>query len=139
MNQVQKDEIRRLRSDGFGYAKIAAALGINENTVKSFCRRNGLGGRMANTQNDVNVGRGYCKQCGRLIAQTPKCKRRIFCSDGCRAAWWNAHPDNVRRKAFYHFTCANCGSEFTAYGNKKRKYCSHACYISGRFGKEVII
>jgi endogenous inhibitor of DNA gyrase (YacG/DUF329 family) len=138
MNQVQKDEIRRLRSDGFGYAKIAAALGVTENTVKSFCKRNGLGGRMANTSLEAHVGQGYCRQCGQLIVQTPKHKRRMFCSDECRAAWWNSHQGSVRRKAVYHFICANCGSEFTAYGNKKRKYCSHACYIADRFGGEVI-
>ena len=40
------------------------------------------------------------------------------------------------RKAVYHFVCACCGEPFTAYGNENRKYCSHSCYIAGRFGKE---
>ena len=26
------------------------------------------------------------------------------------------------------------GREFTAYGNSRWKYCSHACYIKDRFG-----
>jgi len=30
-------------------------------------------------------------------------------------------------------TCARCGKEFTSYGNKNRKYCSHDCYIKARF------
>ncbi len=34
------------------------------------------------------------------------------------------------------FTCACCGRYFTAYGNNHRKYCSHGCYIAGRFGKK---
>ena len=29
--------------------------------------------------------------------------------------------------------CPTCGEEFSAYGTSTRKYCSHACYISGRF------
>ena len=29
-----------------------------------------------------------------------------------------------------------CGRLFTAYGNKKRKYCSHRCYIEHRYDKK---
>lgn len=39
------------------------------------------------------------------------------------------------RKAFYPLICAECGKEFLSYGNRKRKYCSHACYIKARFQK----
>jgi len=41
------------------------------------------------------------------------------------------------KKAIYNIICANCGTEFEAYGNKDRKFCSHNCYIASRFGKEV--
>lgn len=44
MLEVQKENIRYLRGEGLGYGAIAARLGISENTVKSFCRRNGLSG-----------------------------------------------------------------------------------------------
>lgn len=44
--------------------------------------------------------------------------------------------DIIYRKAVYAYTCAHCGKPFTAYGNKERKYCSHNCYISDRFGEE---
>ena len=44
-----------------------------------------------------------------------------------------AHPEAVKQKAVYTFTCQECGKEFTAYGNAKRKYCSHSCYIAARF------
>jgi len=74
-----------------------------------------------------------CPQCGALLTQTPGRKRVKFCSDNCRTAWWNAHPEKVNRKAVYHFTCAHCGKPFTAYGNTQRKYCSHACYIADRY------
>ena len=77
-----------------------------------------------------------CKQCGKLIKIIPKRKPRKFCSDTCRTAWWNSHPGCVDRKAVYEYICAHCGKPFTAYGNKERKYCSHGCYISDRFGEE---
>ena len=48
--------------------------------------------------------------------------------------WWTEHPERIRQKAVYEFICAKCGRAFTAYGNKKRKYCSHECYIADRFG-----
>ena len=40
----------------------------------------------------------------------------------------------VKRKAIYEYTCPTCGSAFTAYGNRHRKYCCHECYIADRFG-----
>lgn len=127
MTDLQKEQIRTLRLQGFGYMKIGETLGISDNTVRSFCRRNGLGDAAKNTV--------PCQQCGKLMKIVPKRKSRRFCSDACRTAWWNAHPDCVDRKAIYHFTCAACGEDFTAYGNSHRKYCSRACYIAGRFGK----
>ena len=42
MNIQQKTEIASLRSKGFGYTKIAQALGLSKNTVKSYCKRNNL-------------------------------------------------------------------------------------------------
>ncbi|MCD2436127.1 hypothetical protein LQE88_09040 [Acidaminococcus sp. NSJ-142] len=41
--------------------------------------------------------------------------------------------DLVKRKAVYTFTCPASGKEFTIYGNRRRKFCSHACYIAYRF------
>lgn len=40
MTDAQKENIRYLRGEGLGYRAIASRLGISENTVKSFCRRN---------------------------------------------------------------------------------------------------
>ena len=128
MTDLQKEQIKTLRLQGIGYVKIGEMLGISDNTVRSFCRRNGLGDAAKNTVS--------CKHCGKLIKIIPKQKPRKFCSDACRTAWWNSHPDCVDRKAVYAYTCAHCGKPFTAYGNKERKYCSHNCYISDRFGEE---
>ena len=128
MTDLQREQIKAMRLQGISYVKSGETLGISDNTVRSFCRRNGLGDTAKNTV--------ACKQCGKLIKIVPKQKPRKFCSDACRTAWWNSHQDCVVRKAVYAYTCAHCGKPFTAYGNKGRKYCSHECYIADRFGEE---
>nr|WP_297993491.1 hypothetical protein [uncultured Actinomyces sp.] len=49
-------------------------------------------------------------------------------------SWWHTHPMMLERRAITTHTCAGCGATFEAYGNKHRKYCTHACYIRTRFG-----
>ena len=129
MTDAQKEKIRFWRMEGLGYGTIAARLGLSDNTVKSFCRRNHLTGVAAKEPLIL------CRQCGQPLAQLPKRKERKFCCEACRRAWWKAHPELVNRKAFYLLTCAHCGKEFKSYGNKGRKYCSHVCYIAERFGE----
>lgn len=126
MTHQQKEKVSQMRGEGNSYSKIAAVLGISENTIKSFCRRNNLGG--------VSIGVGskgdgvLCPKCKSPLTHTVGAKQKRFCSDKCRLAWWNAHPEAVNRKAFYPFTCAHCGASCESYGNKKRKFCSLACY-----------
>lgn len=134
MTDEQKTKISELRAEGFGYGKIAQKLGMSPNTVKSFCRRNKeeLEQRICKKESQINIF--PCKNCGKPVPQTPHRKRKMFCSDRCRNTWWNSHLEQVQRKAMYVFTCPCCEKQFTAYGNKNRKYCSHECYIEHRFG-----
>lgn len=134
MTSGQKTKIAELRSAGFGYANIANALGLTKNQVVSYCHRNGLEGEKGTVAQADKPEVGCCKNCGKPIVQVPGRKQVKFCSDECCQSWWNSHPEAVNRKAVYTFTCACCGKSFTAYGNKSRKYCSHSCYIAGRFG-----
>jgi endogenous inhibitor of DNA gyrase (YacG/DUF329 family) len=134
MNALQKEQIRRMRQEGSGYSRIAQGLGLSENTVKSYCKRNSLGGIGATLP---KLGDVVCRNCDKPVPQLPGRKKRVFCSDACRVVWWNTHPGMVRRKAVYSFTCAYCGASFESYGNQKRKYCSHVCYIVDRFGKRA--
>ena len=126
MRYQQKEKIRLMRGEGFSYARIAAELGILENTVKSFCRRNNLGG--VSTGIAKQRDRSLCRQCKTPLTHTVGAKQKLFCSDKCRMSWWNTHPEALRRNAIYAFICAHCGDTFESYGNKKRKYCSRACY-----------
>ena len=129
MTEIQKAKIRYFRTEGMGYGAIAEKLEISENTVKSFCRRNGLTG--VASKEPITI----CRQCNQVLEQEEGRKHRKFCSEKCRRAWWKAHPELVTRKAYYTMVCAHCGKVFRAYGNKGRKYCGHPCYIAARFGE----
>ena len=124
MTNDERSKIAEMRKQGYGYTRIAEALSISINTVKTYCRRNSLS--KGGTQE-------VCKYCGTAIASKDRRNPRQFCSDKCRAAWWYAnHSDKA--KTVYHLTCANCGQPFVSSGSKARKYCSHQCYIAARFG-----
>lgn len=131
MTEEQKNVVIKCRNSGLGYATIAKEIGLTKDAVVAFCRRNGLTGNMAAKVQDAA---GRCKECGTVLVQAEGMKTRLFCCAECRKKWWKEHPENLNKKAVYIFTCAGCGKEFTAYGNSRRKYCSHACYIKDRFG-----
>lgn len=126
MTIQQREILKQLRIEGYSYSKIAKLMGISENTIKSFCRRNNLGAIGMGNADQRNSS--FCRQCGAPLIHTSGAKKKRFCSDKCRRKWWNAHPEVVQRKAIYTFTCDHCGITFESYGNKKRKYCSRACY-----------
>ena len=134
MTEKQKSEIIRMRENGTSFSKISEITGVSRNTIKSFCRRRNIEIKenIAIEVSDVNELK--CKQCGKLLNLVAGRKKPKFCCSECRTQWWNTHPEAVNRKAIYDFTCAGCGKSFTAYGNKSRKYCSHNCYITARFG-----
>ena len=46
MTEEQKQQVIRLRKEGCGYTAVAHNVGVSKDTVKSFCRRNGLAGRL---------------------------------------------------------------------------------------------
>lgn len=134
MTDNQKSQIIKLRAAGNGYGKIARMIGISPNTVKSFCRRNNISiETKEDTATNILGETTHCENCGREIQQVAKRKKKRFCCDKCRNAWWNSHLDQVKRKAVYTFKCPNCGRDFQIYGDKRRKYCSHECYIADRY------
>lgn len=136
MTNEQKAAITEYRKNGCGYKKISRLTGICESTVKTYCRRNGMAGNMKETATGDTRGitEKPCRQCGKPVMQYPGRKEKKFCCDSCRNRWWNSHLNLVKRKAMYDYICPTCGKEFSAYGNRNRKYCSHECYIEDRFG-----
>lgn len=131
MTEKEKKRITDMRRSRAGYAEIADATGISVNTIKTFCRRNGL-------SDAALAEKVFCKNCGCAISRG-KYRPKKFCSDHCRMDWWNAHLDKVHKTAFYSFICRHCGKSFTAYGNAQRKYCCRDCYLASRRGKEVSV
>jgi len=133
MTDGQKQQIIRLRAAGDGYGRIAQKVGISVNTVKSFCRRNKIEEAPLEQSAVFSGETTYCENCGKEIRQIAKQKKKRFCCDKCRNDWWNSHLDLVKRKAIYDFKCPHCGKEFQIYGDKRRKYCSHECFLAERF------
>lgn len=139
MKDYEKKKIAELWMQGYGSMRIAKELGLNVNTVKSYCRRHGYIGdrkQMLKSWTDEEIVEPRCKCCGIFIVQKSETKKKMFCSDKCRMAWWNSHQDFVNKKAQYVFVCQNCGKQFSVYGNKGRKFCSHNCYIEHRYGQK---
>lgn len=132
MNDIQKTQIASMRAKGTGYKSIAKELGISENTVKSYCRRNNL--TRTNEIKVISDSEVHCKNCGAVVPQNDKRKEKQFCSDKCRMAWWNSHRDKVKHKKVTVKKCPHCHKEFEVYGNSNKKYCSHDCYVADRFG-----
>lgn len=134
MDDKQKEQIIKLRAKGKGYKTISNMLGINVNTVKSFCKRKNINAETASKLLErIPTETTFCENCGREIKQMPKQKKKRFCCDECRIQWWNSHLDQVKRKAYYTFKCVHCGKVFQVYGDSRRRYCSHDCYIAARF------
>ena len=130
MNDLQKKKIVTLRSQGYGYKKIGQLMGVSVNTIKTYCKRNALGGAVTNHPCSIEE---RCKCCGATLIQTPGRKRRIFCSDACRTKWWNAHTELLHHRDGCQIICNHCGNTFFISKNSTRKYCSHNCYIADRF------
>lgn len=141
MTRDEKEKIKELRLKGMGYKAIANLLGLTRDSVRGFCKRNSLSGDSCVVALNVEekVKRNVlCAYCENPLKQKSTGRMRRFCCDDCRRKWWKEHE--VERKKnkehIYHYMCPYCGKEFNVYGNKKRKYCSHNCYIKDRFWRE---
>ena len=126
---TEKEKVHQMRLDGMSYSKIATYIGISENTIKSFCRRNNLGAEPKNKPRTIEKC-VVCKQCGKPLNQCTKGQPKKFCSDECRRIWWKVNDNLLNRKAFYNLICTGCGKGFISYGNKNRKFCGHSCFVN---------
>lgn len=138
MTDVEKQQIYDLRLKGVGYKAIAAVLGLSRDRVRGYCKRTGLDGDSKAVSLNVEEKKNQnliCACCAKPIKQNGRGRTRRFCSEECRRKWWNDNPDKrtMSEEAVYKYTCPTCSTEFSCYGNKRRKYCSHDCYIKARF------
>lgn len=119
MTNAEKNKVLSLRNAGAGYRTIAKETGINLNTITSFLRRN-----------DQKSFTAECEMCRKSLTMTPHKKAKRFCSDKCRMAWWNSHPECVKRKTTEK-ECLFCGEKFKAI-RENNKFCSRSCYANYR-------
>ena len=127
MTKEQKTLILYYREQHMTYRQIGEKLGLSPDTVKTFCRRNTP--REDRTEASAS---SQCRNCGAPVHPLPGRRERLFCSPACRTAYWRKH--NLLGKDPRY--CAGCGALLTG-GSASRKYCSHACYISHRFGSSA--
>ena len=79
---TNKDIIKTLSQKGYGYKKIAKELNISVGSV-----RNAL---IETSEAPV------CKNCGCKLKFIEGKKKKVFCSNSCRYAYWNKHKKEVR-------------------------------------------
>ena len=138
MTQDQKERIKELRLEGLGYQAIARIVGLSRDSVRRFCKCNSLAGHgcvVALNIAEKKQENLLCLHCEKPLVQQLKGATRKFCSDLCRRSWWTEHQElrNQKERAIYNYTCKYCSKDFSAYGNRNRKYCSHSCYIKHRY------
>lgn len=115
MNKAQIATIERLRHEGKGLSAIAKETGISINTIKSHFSRHGISApRRIRT----------CLLCHSEIKTS-----KHFCSDTCRAAWYESHRDEAHD--ILH-VCKTCGILFEP-RPAKQVYCSKQCFYTDRY------
>lgn len=137
MTKAQRANVLMLRHKGFSYREISRETGVPVNTVKSLCHRSGVKTPNAyeETGNEENKEtKPFCQHCGVRVEQSPYTRKKRFCSDTCRHRWWNANRNRVNGKTEIRLACSHCGLLFSSYAYQQRKYCSHSCYLKGRYG-----
>ena len=138
MTDAEKQQIQELRINGDGYKAISTVLGVSRDIIRGYCKRNGLDGDSKLISLNLEEKKSQnliCTCCSKPIKQMKHGRIRRFCSEECRRKWWKENDDKRNKKegAIYKYICPCCKKEFECYGNKKRKYCSHGCYIKSRF------
>lgn len=123
----EESAIAALYADRLSYRRIAELLGLPASAVRRHTAT--LPEPHAQVPDTVV---GWCPWCGNRLYQRDDGKTQRFCCTKHRREWWSHHPDARTHTATYSYTCVGCGKPFSAYGNKTRKYCTHACYVAHR-------
>ena len=115
MNKAEIATVERLRREGKGMSAIAQETGISINTIKSHCTRHGIPApRLIRT----------CLFCTAKIKTTDH-----FCSDACRARWYESHSSDEQDILRL---CKACGKPFNP-RQPKQVYCSKQCFYNDRY------
>lgn len=115
MNKAEIATIERLRREGKGLSAIAQETGISINTIKSHFSRHGI------------PAPRYARTCLLCHSEIKTSKR--FCSDACRAGWYENHRDE--EQDILHI-CKVCGALFEP-RPARQVYCSKQCFYNDRY------
>jgi hypothetical protein len=93
VKQEQKELIRALRLQGWGYKRIAKELRLNRNQVQLYCKTHGLAG--AGEFVKLNLPIWYeqndrCIICGEKLDRKQRGRTKRFCSGKCRTKYYRA-------------------------------------------------
>ena len=80
-----------------------------------------------------------CKDCGEEFIFTAG-EQEFYAEKGfqnepqrCKACRDKRKNAAKPQREYFTTTCANCGKPIIDFAKKKRRYCSHECYIRDRF------
>lgn len=135
MTDLQKQQITQMREQGRTYSEISESLSIAVGTIKAFCSRKApKASAVPVPVVQATITEGRCKRCGQPLINTPGHRQKTFCSSSCQRKYWQEHKELLRHDSFVTITCPACGKQFSDYAGHRRKYCSHSCYITHRYG-----
>ena len=140
MTSEQRNRILFLKSKGCSLPEISERVQVSVNTISTDYREENLDEESFletvdnNTDENETEERDKCKFCGVPIFHIEGKRKKKFCSDKCRMSWWYRNRNNDNGESVYCFICEYCGTKFSVYGNKHRKYCSQDCFHKARSG-----
>ena len=125
ITQEQKDSIKILRLEHWGYKRISKELDLSHDQVRDYCRTNKgmLAGRMALP---VVKKTRECAVCGGEFTYRKEWTSITFCSDGCKLSAKNKRRQESLRKKIS--VCPICGLVFIKKSNLQI-YCSDNCRL----------
>jgi len=119
MTKQEKEQIKKMRLEGYGYGKIAQVLNIPKSTISSFCIT-------------LMSQPSLCLDCNKRLKQATGHRQKKYCSDKCRMNYWKSHKDEIKRSLDYSVECSHCHRVFFTYQSLNRKYCSRDCFLKNK-------
>lgn len=134
MTDQQRQQIQEMRIQGDGYRAISKATHLSRDIVRNYCKKRGYighGNALVMNIAEMQTTGGACRECGFILKQPKRGRKRQFCCEEHRRKWWQEHPEAGARNqsALYTKICPTCGRIFTVYGQKERIYCSRECFM----------
>lgn len=95
MTEEERLQIKKLRTEGYSYGRIAKILGISRDTISSYCRRKQI--TILETRANPNEPLQYrqCLYCHQLFLAN-SLKNQIFCTTECRRRYGSREEQGLK-------------------------------------------